>query len=78
MAKYFYETKVKPPVNIRLFFQPAEAVSYTHLKVNSASCTQILISHFGIDYLINLGVAGSMKNDVFPVSYTHLLQLKFF
>lgn len=34
-------------------------------KVNSASCTQILISHFGIDYLINLGVAGSMKNDVF-------------
>lgn len=24
VAKYFYETKVKPPVNIRLFFQPAE------------------------------------------------------
>ena len=34
-------------------------------KVNSASCTQILISHFKIDYLINLGVAGSMKDDVF-------------
>ena len=34
-------------------------------KVNSASCTQILISHFGIDYIINLGIiAGSMKKDV--------------
>lgn len=34
-------------------------------KVNSASCTQILISHFEIDYIINLGIAGSMKNDIF-------------
>lgn len=34
-------------------------------KVNSASCTQILISHFGIDYIINSGVAGGMRNNVF-------------
>ncbi|MGL4866333.1 MAG: 5'-methylthioadenosine/adenosylhomocysteine nucleosidase [Cetobacterium sp.] len=34
-------------------------------KVNSASCTQILVSYFGIDCIINLGVAGSMKSDVF-------------
>ncbi|WP_223701734.1 5'-methylthioadenosine/adenosylhomocysteine nucleosidase [Sutcliffiella deserti] len=33
-------------------------------KVNSASCTQILIDRFNIDCVINTGIAGSLKNDI--------------
>lgn len=33
-------------------------------KVNSASCTQILIDKFEITHIINLGVAGSLREDV--------------
>lgn len=33
-------------------------------KVNSASCTQILIDKFNVDYIINTGIAGSLKDDV--------------
>lgn len=34
-------------------------------KVNAASCTQIMINKFEITHIINLGVAGSLKNDVY-------------
>ena len=30
-------------------------------KVNAAVCTQVLIDHFGVDYVINTGVAGAVK-----------------
>ena len=29
-------------------------------KVNAAACTQALVDHFGVDYLINSGVAGGL------------------
>ncbi|QUW21371.1 5'-methylthioadenosine/adenosylhomocysteine nucleosidase [Sporosarcina sp. Marseille-Q4063] len=33
-------------------------------KVNAAACTQALVDHFGVDYLINSGVAGGLTPDV--------------
>lgn len=33
-------------------------------KVNAAACTQVLVDHFGVDYLINSGVAGGLSPDV--------------
>ena len=29
-------------------------------KVNAAVCTQVLIDHFGVDYIINTGCAGAI------------------
>lgn len=33
-------------------------------KVNAAACTQVLVDHFGVDYLINSGVAGALNPDI--------------
>lgn len=33
-------------------------------KVNAASCTQILIDKFSVEYIINTGIAGSLKDDI--------------
>lgn len=33
-------------------------------KVNAAMCTQILATYFDVDYVINTGVAGSLKNEI--------------
>lgn len=33
-------------------------------KVNAAVCTQILISEFAVDCIINTGVAGSLRNEI--------------
>lgn len=33
-------------------------------KVNAAACTQLLINEFKVDYIINTGVAGSLREDV--------------
>lgn len=33
-------------------------------KVNAAMCTQILATYFNVDYVINTGVAGSLKNEI--------------
>ncbi|MDY5576643.1 MAG: 5'-methylthioadenosine/adenosylhomocysteine nucleosidase [Lachnospiraceae bacterium] len=33
-------------------------------KVNGAICAQILIDLFGVDYIINTGIAGSLKNEI--------------
>ena len=33
-------------------------------KVNAAMCTQILASVFGVDAVVNTGVAGSLNNDI--------------
>lgn len=33
-------------------------------KVNAAVCSQILISVYGVDVLINTGVAGSLRNEI--------------
>ena len=33
-------------------------------KVNAAVCTQILISEFGVNCIINTGVAGSLRNEI--------------
>ncbi|GAA0079104.1 5'-methylthioadenosine/adenosylhomocysteine nucleosidase [Clostridium sp. CTA-5] len=35
-------------------------------KVNSAVCTQILISEYGVDKIINVGVAGGIGKDIYP------------
>lgn len=33
-------------------------------KVNAAACAQILITHFGVDHLINTGVSGAIHHDL--------------
>lgn len=33
-------------------------------KVNAAVCTQVLIDHFAVDCVINVGVAGAIKNEL--------------
>ncbi|MDD6195927.1 MAG: 5'-methylthioadenosine/adenosylhomocysteine nucleosidase [[Clostridium] aminophilum] len=33
-------------------------------KVNAGICTQILIDHFGVDAVINTGIAGSLRSDI--------------
>lgn len=33
-------------------------------KVNAAACSQALVDHFGVDYLINSGVAGGLSPEV--------------
>ncbi len=33
-------------------------------KVNAAMCAQILVLKYGVDYIINTGVAGSLKNEI--------------
>ncbi len=33
-------------------------------KVNAAVCTQILCDDFNVDYVINTGIAGSLKNEI--------------
>lgn len=35
-------------------------------KVNAAICTQILISNFNVDKIINVGVAGGISKDIYP------------
>ena len=35
-------------------------------KVNAAVCTQILIDQFGVDKIINVGVAGGLNKDIYP------------
>lgn len=35
-------------------------------KVNAAICTQILISNFNVDKVINVGVAGGISKDIYP------------
>lgn len=35
-------------------------------KVNAAVCTQILIDHFDIDQVINVGIAGGLRENIFP------------
>jgi adenosylhomocysteine nucleosidase len=33
-------------------------------KVNAAVCTQILVDEFNVDYVINTGIAGSLKSEI--------------
>lgn len=35
-------------------------------KVNAAVCTQILLDQFGVDQVINVGIAGGLNKDVYP------------
>lgn len=35
-------------------------------KVNAAICTQILASEFGVDKIINVGVAGGISKEIYP------------
>lgn len=35
-------------------------------KVNAAVCTQILVSEFNVDKVINIGVAGGIGKDIYP------------
>ncbi|SKA76954.1 adenosylhomocysteine nucleosidase [Clostridium sp. USBA 49] len=35
-------------------------------KVNAAICTQILIDDFGVDNIINVGIAGGIGKNIFP------------
>lgn len=35
-------------------------------KVNAAICTQILIDDFNVDYIINVGIAGGTKDNIYP------------
>ncbi|MBU3111829.1 5'-methylthioadenosine/adenosylhomocysteine nucleosidase [Clostridium lacusfryxellense] len=46
-------------------------------KVNAAVCAQILIDDFKVDYIINVGIAGGTKEDIYPgdiVIATNLVQ----
>lgn len=33
-------------------------------KVNAGICTQVLADKYGVDYIINTGIAGSLKNEI--------------
>ncbi|MGL4790434.1 MAG: 5'-methylthioadenosine/adenosylhomocysteine nucleosidase [Anaerotignaceae bacterium] len=33
-------------------------------KVNAGICAQVLVDHFGVDYIINIGVAGALHTDL--------------
>jgi adenosylhomocysteine nucleosidase len=35
-------------------------------KVNAAVCTQILVDEFNVDYIINVGIAGGIGEDIYP------------
>lgn len=35
-------------------------------KVNAAVCTQILINQFKVDRIINVGIAGGLREDIYP------------
>ncbi len=35
-------------------------------KVNAAVCAQILIDDFKVDYIINVGIAGGTKENIYP------------
>lgn len=35
-------------------------------KVNAAICTQILVSEYKVDKVINVGVAGGISKDIYP------------
>lgn len=35
-------------------------------KVNAAVCTQILIDRFKVDRIINVGIAGGLREDIYP------------
>ena len=35
-------------------------------KVNAAVCAQILIDDFNVDYIINVGIAGGIKENIYP------------
>ncbi|MEG0772932.1 5'-methylthioadenosine/adenosylhomocysteine nucleosidase [Clostridium sp.] len=35
-------------------------------KVNAAVCTQILVDEFKVDYVINVGIAGGIGEDIYP------------
>lgn len=35
-------------------------------KINAAICTQVLIDDFHVDYIINVGIAGGLKEDIYP------------
>jgi len=35
-------------------------------KVNAAICAQILIDDFNVDYIINVGIAGGTKENIYP------------
>lgn len=44
--------------------KPAVVVKSGIGKVNAAVCTQILIDEFGVDQVINTGIAGSLKAEI--------------
>lgn len=46
--------------------RPVVAVICGIGKVNAALCTQIMISEFAVDQIINLGVAGGLGADIKP------------
>jgi adenosylhomocysteine nucleosidase len=35
-------------------------------KVNAAVCTQILVDEFNVDYIINVGIAGGIGEEIYP------------
>ncbi|MFX0548911.1 5'-methylthioadenosine/adenosylhomocysteine nucleosidase [Hathewaya histolytica] len=35
-------------------------------KVNAAICAQILVDDFHVDYVINVGIAGGLKEEIYP------------
>lgn len=35
-------------------------------KVNAAVCSQVIIDHFKVDKIINVGIAGGLREDIYP------------
>lgn len=48
----------------RLMGAPLVVVRSGIGKVNAAICTQILVDRYGVDLVINTGVAGSLRNEI--------------
>lgn len=63
------ETKVKANMRFnlgKLYDKNLVVVRSGIGKVNAAVCTQILIDDFGVDKVINVGIAGGIGKDVYP------------
>ncbi|MEG1483401.1 5'-methylthioadenosine/adenosylhomocysteine nucleosidase [Clostridium sp.] len=63
------EKKIKANMTFhkgRLWDKDVVAVVSGIGKVNAAICTQILISEYNVDHVINVGVAGGIGMDIYP------------
>lgn len=61
------EKKAKMEFNYGIFQDKKVVIVTSGIgKVNAAVCTQILIDDFNVDCVINVGIAGGLKAEIYP------------